>query len=599
MGATYRQSQFWFRLSLFIGLPIFAWMMTAEAQFTNPVTRVEYLSTSSLQSTSSLPFFSSSKWVPTGAQQRPVRLKCHPRSLEDIYLAHRGSEIEKLEVLYNYFQRCKKELLKGNPKGIQALLKIEGVKYNFFENLHFQAVRFHFRDGTVHRGFTIIKPGPSRPLVLSVCGFSCEAGNTASPRFLVSHFSDQSPFHLVVLASQTSADNARENHRFTFGGYYEAQIAIEVGKWIRSSAPFQGSVTEVLFAGISLGGNTALFVSKYNDQNLMSDGSKVVAGVFAYCPAVNLKPTIDHLLKRDNLVKWVFYKELWNTLKKAYNDVPALKESIKPDELLSSNPPSKRRLLNILEMAAIDFHKRRPANANLHPFKDEVVNQADKLWAFNQFTQHSDSIETPTMVFSAKNDPVINFNSNGKILSDKYPAPTKENNLMIFNTSRGSHCAHSVSHGWEFMATIARMFLQDHSSLTRKKREIPFKLKGLKRLPRGHRHMLQEWTAIENKAQFKVKFTIYNNNNWDCSGPVDGKDSITCYYTRTLRVPYKDLPMPLKIPKTKTEAEIQSRWANAYLELHGSSQRLTNSGEALSKLVYVMYENKMKEQIFY
>ena len=49
MRATYRQSQFWFRLSLFIGLPIFAWMMTAEAQFTNPVTRVEYLSTSSLQ----------------------------------------------------------------------------------------------------------------------------------------------------------------------------------------------------------------------------------------------------------------------------------------------------------------------------------------------------------------------------------------------------------------------------------------------------------------------------------------------------------------------------------------------------------------------
>lgn len=589
MGAKW--GVYWTRICVFVGLPILAWVMTAEGQTPNPVSGIHYLPkpiqaeemkfadyVEAHQKTE----FKVPTWTPTGAQQNPVRRDCHPRKFEDRYLAFNGTEREKLELMRDYFANCGESLSRNQHKGFLSLLALEKAQYKIFDNPNIQPVRLSFANGESLTGYLGLKAdGLSRPFVVIRCGLTCGAGESASTKAFTSHLFDQSPFNILVLASHTSEGNARDNHRLVFGGYYEAQEMHEVGKWIRFAAPFRHLVGSLHMAGISLGGHTALYSALYNDFNPINEDLKVFNSVIAYCPAINLQPTIHDLLTGGGLVGGFTRQEVWNIIRRSYQDIPDIQDLVD-----LNRDPTSPELIHIMGTAAARYLSRKPAGSGLFPFKDKPVTNIWDLWSVNQFINQSEGIETPTLVWSAEDDSVIDFALNGKAIMQKHPYPGKSR-LMVLNTPNGNHCAHSTVYGWETTATVLRTFIQDHSFdfyIKRKKVEFSLILPDPS-LPQDHLHMLQEWKALKDRDVFEIKYTIFDGEK-NCKHP--GNSSPACYYQKTMILRFADLPMTLDVPKTETEAEILTRWANANFEIHGNTGgRLIESKERPAKLVYV------------
>ncbi|MCB0366569.1 MAG: hypothetical protein H6624_07335 [Bdellovibrionaceae bacterium] len=587
---------YWIRLSLYLGLPALAlaWALSAPAQTDLPkVVGMDYLPQKSLRSEGAedlskignfqdYPQHRVTKWAPTGAQTVPIARDCHPRQFEEEYLALRGSENQKLELLRNYFDRCGGHLSRDADSGLKALLKMDKVQYRIFENPQIQPIRLTFSNGEASTGFLGLKAdGRSRPFVVIRCGLACEAGNTPLVRALVSHLFDESPFHIMVLASHSSATNARENQRWVHGGHYEGQEMLEVGKWIRFVSPFRHLVGSLHMVGVGLGGHGALYTALYNDYNPINDDIKVFHSVIAYCPAINLEQSMKDIIEGRSLMAAYFRQRIWRTAKEIYPDVPDLQDLIDPN----LPPPTGARMMEIMGISSARFQSRLPEGLALFPFRDKPVTNPSDFWSLNQFINQSDGVLTPTLVWNAKDDSLIDFARNGQALVDKHPEAQK-GRLMILNTEKGNHCAQSVVYGWQATATILRTFIQDHShDFFIKRRRITYPLVvDQPQLSPNQQHMLQEWKAQQGEDYFEIKFTVFNSDH-NCQRP--GKSSASCYESKTKLVRFADLPVPIMIPQTETEAEILTRWANSRLEIHGASGRLIESNEPGEKLVYI------------
>ncbi|MCB0384895.1 MAG: hypothetical protein KDD43_05835, partial [Bdellovibrionales bacterium] len=388
------------------------------------------------------------------------------------------------------------------------------------------------------------------------------------------------PFNIMVLASQTSANNARDNKRLVFGGHYEGQEMHEVGKWIRFASPFRHLVGSLHALGISLGGHTALYTALYNDYNPINDDIKVYNSVIAHCPAINIKPTFKDLFEGGGLTAKFTKDSIWNSLVEAYDEIPDLHDLVDP-----KSKPSGQRLMEVFGLAAARFQSRIPEGTALFPFRDKPVTVPDDVWSLNNFVNQSEGITTPTLVWNAMDDSVLEFDLNGRPLSEKHP-DARKGRLMVLNTPQGNHCSQSVIYGWEATASVLRAFIQDHSHdfyIKRRRLEFPVVFHR-PLLPSGQLHMLQEWKAEKGLDHFEVKYTLFNNN-WNCKKAGESKPS--CYDTQVMKLGFNELPLTLQVPRTKVEAEILTRWANSRFEIHGASGRLIESDEHPEKIVYI------------
>lgn len=565
-------------------------MASASAQNRNPVSRLEVLSEPAGTPQPGLSDYRSgrigtqnvlSKWTPTGALQTPVSPDCHPRQFEDTYLSSNGTESDKRQILTDYFNRCGKFLSRDAPRRFTAMLRLDKARYDIFANPHIQPIRLHFANGETVTGFLGLKPdNRPHPFVVVRCGVTCQADNSASVRNLTSHLFDESPFNILFLASHTSTPNAQENHRLAFGGHYEAQEMYEVGKWVRFAAPFRHLVGSVHAAGISLGGHAALYTALYNDYNPISDDLKVFNSVVAYCPVVNLEDTMRSLFDGGGVTDGFMRDSFWTTLQDVYDQVPDLH-----DLMVKGQRPSNPEMMQIIGTAATRFSSRIPAGTALFPFRDKPIRNLGDLWSLNKFTNQAKGITTPTLVWSAQDDSVVDYSFNGEVLTQQFPNADKSR-LVILNTPQGNHCAQAITYGWETTATVLRTFIMDHSFdvyIKREKVTYPLAI-TTPPLGRGEQHMLQEWKASRGSDELELKFTVFNNQ-FNCKKP--GESSPSCYNTYLSRVKMSSLPIPLAPPATGLDAEILTRWLNSRLELHGPSGRLIQSREGASQLVVV------------
>ncbi|MCB0343079.1 MAG: hypothetical protein H6626_06480 [Pseudobdellovibrionaceae bacterium] len=589
-------AKFWHLISAFIGC--FLWSHTILA---NPlvVERVEMgtLSTSGVGFVEALGFKTASLSeaskvdheenlsgeflvkYPNAAFDMPVPLECHPKTLESELRRKLPSEVVANKIRQKYFSKCGRWLNRKGYKGLFTLLEFSRVEYDIFENPQVHALRVYFENGDVSYGIVGLKPGAERrPLVIVKCGLFCDGSPSTSIKTIMMHLFDESPFNVIILGNNTGTNSVRDNHRIVFGGFFEGHEIMAVGKWAREKAPFRNSISSVHSMGISLGGNASLFAALYNDHNRLEHGKKVFDSAVAYCPAVNIKPTIE------SLYGWKYFGYLaslvtWRNVQSVLPQVPELAD------FFSGEPPEPQRFPDLLGEAATRYLATVNEDDYLRPFKDKPLTDLYDFWQLNDFTRFAKQVGTPTLVWGAKDDMVVKNKFNAGDLAERLDG--WNGNLQVLNLDAGSHCAFSVAYGWPTAAAVLRSFILNHDSDVgvNASTEVAALSLPSRSFDKDDVHVNQVWEAHPGRSEFTVKFMVWSQ--WHESvGPHDDcrmsrpfTATANCYETVKIKVPFSGLPFSIAAPKSKTDAQILTRWANTQFEILGDTGPLTGTGD--------------------
>ena len=516
--------------------------------------------------------FDMKKWVPTGASERAVSKSCNPWLFERHYLANLGSPVENSNQIQNYFSNCEKELLKDNLGSYGAMAKMENSVYKFPYHKHIRYVRLSLDNGERVKGFLALQPGSDpRPMVIAKCGLFCSAGNGASIRTMIMQLFDQSPFHVLVLGNHSGTVNTRDNGRLSFGGFYEGQEMLAVGKWARSNF----AVSELHAYGVSLGGHAAFYASLYNDHN-QTGPEKLFSSSVAYCPVASLQKSIEELME-DSIKGLIFGPMTWKKLKQVQSAVSDL------SDLLPEERPENKDLLKILSTACLRFLRRIDSEAHPFPFKGTSFDHAKDIFASNEFINQSHTVSTPTLAWAALNDPVVTYDDNIRDLIEKHPAARDDNPLTILSGRQGGHCAQSITYGWATNTAVIRAFILGNSPrflARRRENSRPLSI-STPRVFKQEVHLGQIWRAKKDKDYFKLEFQIQT--------PFNCKRRPPCLRSKTKKVKFSKLPLKIEVPKTDLDAETLTRWMNSYVWLSNQEGPLVETRKRPTHLSWTSY----------
>lgn len=522
-------------------------------------------------------------WIPTGAHQFPVSPECHPSVLEDRILNFKGTGPQRQNIYRAYFDQCEKELMRFGKSGISALLKFFKIQYDAYDNNEIQPFQMRFSNGEVTKGFVAIKSDPrKRPFVIVKCGLTCDGGLTGTTRSMLMHLYEESPFNLIVLGSHSSALNAIDNRRVVFGGFYEGQELYEIASWLRQSSPFKDKVMAVHLLGISLGGHAALYAGLYNDLHY-APRETVYDSITAYCPAVDLKGSMDHLFLRGGIVGNVVFDNVWKTMKEAYDDVPDLHDLVDKNK-----KPKRKEFPPIMAQAATRFLGRLDPNKFLQPFTGSAVDQPEKFWTVNNFVPYSHHIKTPLLVWASKDDVVVKNDLNAGLLEKKNLNSPNEA-LQVLNVQKGTHCAKVMAYGWQTVTRLLRTFIMINSPKLMAQREFKKATLDWQDPRKGRRqmHISQEWVAVSGKDHVEINYKIWEKGS-GCRKPFASKEN--CYAVRKAKVPYSRLPIKLDVPSSEPRAQALTRWLNSRFELLDTEGRpLRGSSNDVAAVRWVEY----------
>lgn len=513
-------------------------------------------------------------WVPTGGHLSPVSPECEPLRLRE----ELRTQSDWGPRLKDYYDRCQTQLSIGNSKGLLALFEAEQIKYNVFDNPNAHSIRLRFSNNESIVGLLALKDdNRKRPLIVIKCGIFCNGDSSSTIMNIMAHLYDEGPFHVLFLASQTGVDVIRKNERLNFGGFYEGKEMMAVGHWLRYESPIRDEIGSLHLMGISLGGHASLFASLYNDHNLF-DGKRLFNSALAYCPAINLGPTV-HKVFTPSPIGLIFSLWTWNSLLKTSSHVPDIRR------ILSSltRRPNYEEYPFLISQLTLEFLSRKSPEDFLAPFNHSSFNfDTDEYWELNNFENHSQLVKTPTLVWSSKNDTIIPYSLNARALAEAHPlgGPSP---LQTINLDYGDHCAQSISYGWKSISHTLQGFFLNHtdpSDDVNWSRTLRFNAPE-PRLERHEQHIQQTWKALPNRNTVELTYTTWARfKPYECGGargsiirrrprnmrPFTSEPICHNYYT--YNISYSDLPIRIQRPPgTKAEAQRLTRKLNANIEL--------------------------------
>lgn len=522
-------------------------------------------------------------WIPDGRRPKELPDQCSAKQLEKIILANEGvAATYRSQALLNYFKGCEKYHTFLGESGITALLQMYNIDYDYQNVPNIRPITLTMKDGAILHAVLALKPDDSpRPLVIVQCGLTCNTVNSASVRWPLMHLFDETPFHVLVVGSSTTAEFALSNKKFYAGGLQEGLYINEIAHWLKSDASqISKLISSIHVQGMSLGGHGALYSVLYSQS-----GEQLIKSSQAYCPVVELKPAIDNILQNSIPGRYLQSK-IWKQMEQMVGQVPIIDRMI-PD----GKKPSGDRIKEIVAQASLEYFETSNGNTLKSIFKillkilaHTFPKTIDEYWNSNRFSTMVQNLKTPVIIWSADDDPAVLPKENALVLLDY--ANKEGSPLTVLDTSRGSHCGFALSHGWDVYTTMMKSFVLANSPefreiYTEHKRSLLELQNEQIVLSQGRRHFSQSFYLERGNQFMRVTYNIFNPTKKKCGqqDPFLIEDSSSCFETMSAKINIADIKEKLLfVPENDAIAEMLTRWANANLSIvDENGERLVNS----------------------
>jgi hypothetical protein len=505
----------------------------------------------------------SSSWTPTGEPPRAEPYGCEPQDLEKVYFTNRSDPRKQSEGVRDFFARCdmglRTESTKGVLAGTLALAHVGAMTYNFCNHPNIRKIALRLNNGEIVRGALALKPGTTpRPLVIAKCGMLCNTGDSGMSLLLM-HLYDESPFNVLVLANNTSADFVRDNSIFIPGGFKEGQQIVEIARLLRASAVINPRISSLHVVGMSLGGHASLYASYLAGLNLPSETS--INSTLAACPAVDLETAINGTFTFN--IRGIAIGFLYDAaIERAINRRPEL------NALFTwRNAHTELRMNLIGDLAVYQMNTAPAAASTLVPFTQTKISTAREFWQNNNFAQFATRpLAGNTLAIASNDDEVVDPAKNMTTL--------QSSNVATALTPSGDHCAWSEFYGWRISSALFRGYVlsQSPEMLVRQRLnrvDLPPDL--FKPLNNINGQKSTHYLTSFRFAPGLDGFTINHRVIVKCGTlEIPGGTDPNCYRDVRYFMQFSRFTTPLPwwahAPLNATEAEALTRWANVNLK---------------------------------
>lgn len=537
---------------------------------------------------------SKAQWVPQARKNITGQSGCAAADLEKLIMETMDDYRLQGEEIQSFFDRCKRSMVGMSSGRYKSILRLALIRYKMMNHPGIRSVLIQLPGGSVVRGLLALKPDArKRPLVIVKCGIMCNVDDAESLRFMLMHLYDESPFNILAVGNISGSDYQKDNGHFAMGGFFEGIQLIDLANWLRSST-LKDKISSLHVLAVSLGGHGALYSSLYNSYIGNTPEDRPIQSVVALCPVVDLAASMDYLYRRGNPLKQKTFRLLsWRQMTKLLSYIPFLEGFAAQEEKRTTEV-----LINAMIYGAIDYFKQHSVlypNWLPKPFEAVSVKTETDYWRINNFLNFADLVKTPTYVIGSADDAVVPSHLNAFRLNS---AAVENKHIQLLKLNKGSHCAYSVTHGWNNMSTLYRSLILAHSpnfyqqvatqeaslSLSLNRRE-----QSRLKLRSGEKYLTPYWSALPGKTYANLYFPIYT--------PKTSFDGSTCTYqdaktrprwcSRGVRVPFSFDhfgDVGIQPPSNYTEAQAVTRWLNANVSLV-NDDGISIQDDALSRVM--------------
>lgn len=450
-------------------------------------------------------------WVPTGALDKRITYDCDPRVIEKNYLALPNSDRSRPELLQNRVNACETQWRVGTESDTWAdYQKLRRVQYSsqgepsFMQNIEFRLPFNQYLQGSL----ALQNVNERRALVVAVC----DATDCSSLKAFMMQLFDEAPFHVLVLESHASLPYWRRNRQISLGGYFEAQQLVSLGRWLRLESSFRGKINSLHLLGVGFSAHSALLASRLNDSNPINSDTRVYQSVVALSAAVDLRSAFQRLERNTNMT---------NAFRTQFlNQGEATREFLRDPFDLHRNWQARNWWEGLAAASARSF-SRFDDRLFLLPFQDESIQDRVTLWKRNDFREISAGSRTPTLIWSAADDPLFENNRQLELLREKHRQ--KMGRLSFLNWQQGGYQSFSTHHEWMVASRVLRAFFLGNSYDVWMKREqvaLKARLPALELEP-GELIYSQSWGLSLDGQSAELNIRIGPNSRlWNASWPL-------------------------------------------------------------------------------
>jgi predicted alpha/beta-fold hydrolase len=469
--------------------------------------------------------------------------------------------------LQGWEAQCESQLSRYHTNNLGILLQFANVNYDLIQNKNIKKLRFTFNDNNSVKGLLAMKPG-KRPLVIFQTGIYDNAVDGAVVRNYFMNMYDETPFHILVLGSNTGVEYIKDNHILSMGGFEEGKQILDVVQMITNDPAYRDQITDVHVVGVSLGSNAVLYSSLYNSY--LPEGASKIKSTMAFCPVVNLQPTMDSVFKYTP--RGIFYGILTEqVLREVFSYVPQLANYLNPNYLFWSHEDMK----NATSQVALQYYQQKTSQQpwDMQPFSGDTINTQDDIWSHNNFIAQAQRVTTPTLVVYAKDDPLVKPSINSEDLYAHFQNQNSDVGVMAFEN--GSHCAFNLGESWPTMSTLIRSYVLKHSSYQSDLlREQYAALNNSPRtLTSTQKITKYSFSTSSRNSKIKVNVKYFDRTAQGTDGTFcDGNNILSapdsCYRSVDFQVNIADYASAgLSIPQNSFQSERLTRWLNTHATL--------------------------------
>lgn len=499
-----------------------------------------------------------------GSYESYISQKCHYKNIESFY-KFSASNKELGAQLTDWLKQCEPELARYNTSSVLTMLKLNYLDYDFNNNPKIQQVKIVYDQKTIVTGLLVLKDTKRRPLVIVKNGVFGNAEDTSTVRNMLMHFSEESPFHVLILGNLTGDDFIKDNGYIAVGGFEEGrQIHKVVDILLEENSPVKNFIHDIHMLGISLGGNGAYFSALYNE---FVEESKKIKSHIAYCPVANLERSLNHVYQPKGLgvlFSFITKRLLYDLL----SFVPHLQDIFNPDEKLKS-----KMVKGVLVEGAIRSLKER-TNASpwdMQPFVGAKINNESDLWKYNDFNLYVDQVKEPLLVIHSADDFVVTSQHNSNPLRS---VASHKQNVGFVNLNQGGHCSFSLAYGWPTFSKLLQQYVLSHSTYdyAQESRVVKIKYQQSPMQNSRYRFAKYEWIYNQSKKSFDLRMSYRMDHmpvlrgNAKCSSQDYRFSDSACYFHQSYSVDASVFAeLGIVIPNTSFETSTLNRVLNTHL----------------------------------
>ena len=495
-----------------------------------------------------------SSQVLTGTGPKDISPECDAQVLNKTLAMPNMDNKEYYEIVRKYYKRCEGELSSKSIVGLLGLLQFERHTYPFGKHPDVKYHTIKLPDGSKLPAIIALKrDNTPRPFVVVKCGVFCSVGETATLRNYLMHLFDQSPFNVMIVSNHTGYDYIKANGIVTLGGWDEGHEAIILAKWLKEESWFKHKISSLHYAGISLGGNAAVFTSYYNDMYLKKTGQKYFNSSTAICPVVSLQPTLQNLYS-SSIVGRIFN----STTKNHFNSVRPFVKDV-PDMISNDLYPESRK--------EMPFYIASLASESLQ--RRGVASTPSSFMKSNNFFNLPEVRETPLLVWASKDDMVVDPKENALVLAD-WDQYENSRNVGVLSLNYGNHCAVTSSYGDASTAAVLRNFILLNSPEYKEKMQKPVTIDwkwGMLSLNKDFTHVGHSFQFYSGSDSVRVRFRIHNKRIGRCFEKSPYAAAENCIWTKDYWLKTTDLQsFGARVPRNEVDAQALTREFNSKVE---------------------------------